>query len=58
MKKLFEVKTGQFLELGKDWLDGVDYIIICNGVMNLVCNHIIQNIYPNTYITYEMKDLI
>ena len=22
MKKLFNVKTGQFLELGKDWLDG------------------------------------
>ena len=28
MKKLFDLQTGKYLELGKDWLDGANYIII------------------------------
>jgi hypothetical protein len=28
MKKLFDIQTGKYLELGNDWLDGREYIVL------------------------------
>ena len=30
MKKLFDLQTGKYLELGKDWLDGGEYIKVAH----------------------------
>ena len=31
MKKLFDLQTGKYLELGRDWLDGGEYIALSNS---------------------------
>lgn len=36
MKKLFNVKTGQFLELRKDWLDGCKYIVLIDKLIDKI----------------------
>lgn len=41
MKKLFDIQTGEYLELGKDWLDGGEYV--CTALRPQIIHGVLQS---------------